>query len=846
VATRYCGFMGEILDVDLSTGRVSRYPMSDDDYAMLLGGKALGARILYDIVPPGADPLGPDNALVFTSGVLNGTGAPCSGRYNVSTKNALTHGIASANSGGTFGMYLKWAGFDGLILRGRADHPVWVEVLEGQVKIHDARHLWGLDTKATQAALPKNVSTAVIGPAGENLVRFASIVNGHRALARCGVGAVMGSKQVKAITAGGSRRIPIHDRDGFAKSVADWTKVLQSHPTTGVQLPAYGTAALANITNATHTFATRNFSSGHIENADGLSGETMAETILKSNGACRSCPIRCSREKVEVDGKVMRGPEFETVGLMGANLGHTDLAMVCRLNEACDLLGMDTISCGGTLGFAMELSERGMLESDLRFGKTDNLLQTVDDIAHRRGLGDELAEGSMRVAMRRGGLEFAPQAKGMEFAAYEPRGAVGHGLGYAVSNRGACHINGGYMIFFEATGGLTMDPLTPLGKPGLTVFQQNMFDAVASAGCCIFTTYAVIPGGGEKFISPHGLGGKVFNEVLKASRFLLGSQGRLPAWALPIHVPMMIPHTKVIATASGINCTLGHFTLAGERAYTIERMFNIREGFDTRDDALPARITDEPQRSWEPNSRVPLKEMLPVYYQVRDWDPQGFPTERLLGRLGLGSMVLDLRRALRDNGREERLRRMEAQDRGAHERLPEIFSAKAELEKARKDLGLSIRRAERVERAKGVRESGFRISWAKCQRCGLCAEACPVEAISWKKGGLAEIDQTKCIHCGKCEATCPPRFSAVARFAAEGVANRAHGPIYRVVMGKCGLCGFCIKKCPVNAISWKRTMTRKEMALIDEDVCVRCGDCVTQCLQNNPEKVNAIDVIVEA
>lgn len=837
MATRYCGFMGEILDVDLSTGKISQYPVSDDDYALLLGGKGLGARILYDIIPAGADPLGPENAMVFTTGVLNGTGAPCSSRFNVSTKNALTHGIASANSGGTFGTYLKWAGYDGIIVRGQADHPVWIEIVNNTIKIHDARHLWGLDTKTTEDALPSKVGKVVIGPAGENLVRYASIMSGHRVLARCGVGAVMGSKQLKAITAGGCRRVPIHDREGFAKAVAGWTKVLRSHPTTGVQLPAYGTAALANVTNATHTFGTRNFSSGHIENADELSGETMAETILVKNGACRSCPIRCAREKVEIDGEVMKGPEFETIGLMGANLGHTDLNMVTKLSKECDLLGMDTISCGGTLGFAMELSERGMLDSELRFGKTDNLIETVQDIAHRRGVGDELAEGSMRMAKRYGGMEFAPHAKGMEFAAYEPRGAVGHGLGYAVSNRGACHLNGGYMIFFEATGALTMDPLTPLAKPALTVFQQNMFDAVASSGCCIFTTYAVIPGGGEQVMNPHGVGGKVFNEVLKAARFLLGSQGRLPKWALPIHVPMMIPHTKTISTASGVDCTLGHFTLAGERAYTIERMFNIREGFDTRDDSLPARTTDEPERPDVPNSRVPLGEMLPVYYEVRDWDAQGFPKERLLDRLGLGFMISDLRDALRENGRAARLERMEEHDNLSHERLPEIYKIKEDLERSRDELDTAIRHAEKVEWAKAVRESTFRVDWARCQRCGLCAGDCPVKAITWKEGGLAEIDQGKCIQCGVCELSCPPRFSAIARGKGEGETDRAAVPFYRINDEKCTYCGLCGKKCPVDAIRWKK----KEMAVIDEELCVRCGLCYVKC----PKKWDAVDVIEE-
>jgi aldehyde:ferredoxin oxidoreductase len=831
VATRYCGFMGKILDVDLSTGRVGTYEVSDEDYASLLGGKGLGSRILYDIVPAGADPLGPDNALVFTPGVLTGSGAPCSSRHNLSTKNVLTGGIGSTNCGGTFGTYLKLAGADGLIVRGKADHPVWIEVLDGEVTIHDARHLWGLDTEATQAALPEEVSKVVIGPAGESLVRYASVLNGKRVLARCGVGAVMGSKLLKGITAGGCRRVPVYDREGFAKAVASWTKVLKSHPTTGEQLPRFGTAALVNLCDATHTLTTRNFSAGSIEGADELGGETMAETILAHNGACRSCPIRCSREKVVIDGRAMKGPEFETIGLLGSNLGHTDLAMVTRLSERCDQLGLDTISAGGTLGFAMELTERGMLQSDLRFGKTDNLLQTLEDIAHRRGLGDELAEGSMRLADKHGGMEFAPQAKGMEYAAYEPRGAAGHGLGYAVSNRGGCHINGGYMIFFEATGPMTMDPHTPLGKPAFVVFQQNMFDAVSSAGCCIFTTYAVIPGGGERFLNPHGRGGVVFAEILKAARFVLNGQGRLPAWALPIHLPL-IPHTKAVATLTGIDCTLGHFALVGERTYTIERMFNVREGFDRRDDSLPRRVTDEPERAHEPRSRVPLDEMLPVYYKVRDWEADGRPSERLLDRLGLASMIPALRKA-RAQGGVPRKERLASDDAAARERIPEALALVRELDRGRPEIDRAVRHAEASTWALEVRASSFRVDRARCQRCGLCADDCPVDAIAWSKGQLAEIDQGTCIRCGRCWKACPPRFSAIAMGSAKEA--RLSGPVYRIDDDKCTYCGLCAKRCPVTAIAWER----KKLACIDEELCVRCGRCKAVC----PEKWDAVDVI---
>ncbi len=626
--------MGPILDVDLTTGSVSTYDISDDDRRQFLGGKILAAKILWDNLKPGIDPLSPDNLMVFTAGTFNGAPLPSSSRFNCSTKNVLTGGVASSNCGGDFGIWMRKAGYDGLIVRGRADKPTWLEITEDDVTLHDATELWGKTTEEVQETLAKDVRDLVIGPAGENLVRFAAILSGDRAFGRCGVGAVMGSKNLKLITAKGKKKLPIHDRDRLKEVSKRWTKALQNHSITGKQLPSYGTAGLVNITNATHTLCTRNFQRGHWEHADDVSGETMAETILVKNGGCRSCPIRCGRV-VEYKGRNIKGPEFETIGMFGPSMQNRDLSKIVEWNYLADIYGLDTISLGSTIACAMELKERGLLDDlPVAFDDHEAVPQLIEDIAFRRGIGDRLAEGSARLAKDVGQPGLSMSAKGMEFAAYEPRNAVGHGLGYAVSNRGGCHINGGYLVYFEALGPVNMDPLTPKAKPAYNVFQQNMFDVVSAVGNCIFTTYAVIPDTPDWAYNPSGLSAKIASKALVASRAAVNHLSKLRPGVLPIHYPD-IPQSAALEALTGERFRLGDVMVAGERGFTLERMINLREGLLGETDALPPRLTDVPERADEPRSRVPLDEMKPVYYKVRGWDAAGIPNRSLLEKLGL-------------------------------------------------------------------------------------------------------------------------------------------------------------------------------------------------------------------
>lgn len=632
--SKYGGYMGKVLDIDLSTGKVGTYEVSDEDREKFLGGKALGAKILWDELQPGVDALSPENIMVFMTGPLNGTNAPCSSRFNLTTKNVLTGGITSSNSGGNFGIKLKGSGYDGLIIRGRAKKPVRIDIENEKVEIADAGDLWGKGAMEVQEGFDNKTATMAIGPAGENLVRYAAIITGERAFGRCGVGAVMGAKNLKLLTCKGEARPQARNKEAMKESIKKWAGILKKHSITGSQLPRFGTAGLITVTDATHTLPTNNFQKGNFEGAYTISGEYMTEKILIKNIGCVSCPIRCGRQ-VEYKGKKIKGPEFETLGMFGSSMGNADINKIVEWNYLCDELGIDTISCGSTLACAMELEEKGLLKkSGLGFGKVDKVSELIDKIAKRQGLGNDLAEGSMRLAEKYKGAQYAMHSKGLELAAYEPRSAVGHGLGYATGNRGGCHINGGYLVFLEALGPVTFDPYTTNAKAELTVMQQNLMEAISACGNCIFTSYAVVPDVPEKLYNPHGISAKIVDKVMQSARFVLGGQGKMKPGMMPIHPPFL-PHTKVLTHLTGMKLHMGNFTAVGERGFTMERLFNLREGIMDDQDTLPPRLTDEPQDPKNPNSRVRLSEMLPRYYKVRDWDQRGIPSARLLKKLGM-------------------------------------------------------------------------------------------------------------------------------------------------------------------------------------------------------------------
>ncbi|MDZ4168716.1 MAG: aldehyde ferredoxin oxidoreductase family protein [Coriobacteriia bacterium] len=641
------GWAGHVLHIDLTSSSVREYPWSTDERRAFVGGKVMAAKILYDLLEPGCDPLGPANVVVISTGPLTGSGAPSTSRFNVSSLSPLTGIVASSNCGGPFGVYLKKAGVDALVITGAASEPVWLEVREEGVEFHPAASVWGLTTSATQSALAAAVSTStptdgassstptrcgtlVIGPAGENAVRYAALLSGERAAGRAGLGAVLGAKNLKGLAAHGSQHVPLADPQRFSTHIKAWTSTLKAHPLTGKLLPAYGTGGLLPEMQELGIVATSNYRRGRFDGASELSGQRMADTRLTRTSGCMSCPIRCARV-VEVDGRSVKGPELETLVLMGSNLENPDLDFICRANVLLDDLGMDTMTTGVTLSLAMELAEQGVADFPVRFGSTDGLLDLLSDIAYRRRFGAELADGSRALGARYKASDYAMHVKGLELAAYEPRGAFGHALGYATSNRGGCHLNGGYMVALEGLG-LDMKRTSTRGKPALTAMFQDLMEAVSATGTCLFTTYAVLPGPVVRH-KRKPLGHAV-TAALSIASGPLALLRALPSGMLAIPMPL-IPHIRAIELATGERWGFGGFWQVGRRGFALERELALRFGVTAADDTLPGRSLTENLEPGNPGRPVPIADLTRAYYRHRGWDAAGRPKASLLRRLGL-------------------------------------------------------------------------------------------------------------------------------------------------------------------------------------------------------------------
>lgn len=629
MASKFKGYMGTICDINLSTGTVSEYPLSDEDREKYLGGRFIATKILWDELSPGVDAISPENILIVMTSPLTGTGAPSSSRYDISAKSPLTGLIGHSNSGGNFGMHLKRAGFDGVVVRGKAPKPVYIEFDNGSVHIRDAGNIWGMNTQDAQKAMGQG-GTMAIGPAGENQVLFASVVSQERSHGRCGMGAVMGSKNLKGMVARGSQKIPIYNNDEFKKHVKQWITMLQKHPATGEFAPRYGTAGFLTALSMNNALPTKNFSQGRFDRAWNIGGERLAEEFLVKNSGCVSCPIRCGRV-VEIDGKEVKGPEYEILSLLGSNMLIDDLDAIIQWNYQLDLLGLDAITTGTLMGFAAELNERGVWKCGIEFGKKDNISQVIEDIAYKRGIGQELSKGVRYLAKKFNAEDYAPHVKGLELAAYEPRASVGHGLGYATASRGACHLDGGYMIYFEVTGPVTLNPHHYRSKPSWTILDQNLLAAVSAGGNCLFTSWTFVPAIAYKVPGRKWLF-SLLQFILTHTWILIDVTVTMPKWLMRFHVPLL-PHTKAIELATGMKMDFGTYYLVGERGYTLERMFNIREGLTAKDDSLPARFTKEPLKFGKKGYVVPLDRMLKKYYKLRGWDDEGKPTEKLLKKL---------------------------------------------------------------------------------------------------------------------------------------------------------------------------------------------------------------------
>ncbi len=626
------GYAGRVLFVDLRARTFEFTPLDEETARLYIGGKGYGTRLLYDLTEPGLDPLGPGNPLIFATGPLNGSVAPQSNRFAVVCKSPLTGGIGNATCGGSFSFGMKKGGIDVLVVQGAADAPVRLEI-DGdadEVRFEDARELWGLGTYETQKRLgklpTKGWSHAVIGPAGENLVRYAGIVSNERIAGRTGVGAVMGSKALKAVSVRGSRKLDMEDPAKFKEYTKEVRQIFKDHPVLGESMKRFGTGAIVNTTNGRNIIPTRNFQRGHFEHAMKVSGEYMEDHELKGvKTSCIHCPVTCGRDvDVEGVGRV-KGPEYETLALLGPNLEIGDLKKVSEWNYHADDQGMDTISLGAVLSFAMELGERGMLDAPLHFGDPAGVTEMIQQIGARDGLGDDLAEGVKRMAEKYGGKEFAMHVKGLELSAYDPRGSYAQGVEYATTNRGGCHVQGASM-YMESTGPLTINPQSLKLKADIPVIQQNLACAINSMVLCIFTTYGMIPKAVHE-MDPNSLLYRAITKIFENSgptmRIAMSLKGRPMMW-----------FEKWLTYITGQTFSSGHLQEIGGRIFNLERMYNLREGMTGAADTLPHRILYEPTFKGM-DSGHPLDKLLPRYYRNRGWDAGGVPTQKTLDRLGV-------------------------------------------------------------------------------------------------------------------------------------------------------------------------------------------------------------------
>jgi aldehyde:ferredoxin oxidoreductase len=611
---------GKILRVNLTAGTVKSEPLNMEWARAYIGSRGLASKYLISEIDPKVDPLASENKLIWSTGPLTGTMASTGGRYTVVTKGPLTGAIACSNSGGYFGAELKMAGWDMIIVEGKSAKPVYLYVNDDVAEVRDAAHLWGKTVWETEEMLKKGLQDPLarvssIGRAGEQQVLYSSIVNDlHRAAGRSGVGAVMGSKNMKAIVVRGTKGVGnIRDPKAFMKATFEKKKILAENAVTGQGLPTYGTQVLMNVINEVGALPTRNHRDSQFEGAKDISAEAMAtprksdgKKHLVTNQACFGCTIACGRisKMDETHFTVANKPqywgasgglEYEAAWALGAANGVNDLEALQYANLLCNEDGVDPISFGATVGAVMELYEMGVLKKEeigieAPFGSAQALAFLAEQTVKGLGFGKIVGLGSKRLTAKYGHPELSMSVKGQEFPAYDGRGIQGIGLAYATSNRGACHLRG-YTIASEVLGiPVKTDPLESDGKPELVKAFQDATAAFDSSGLCIFTTFA---------------------------------------WGLADLAPQ-------IQAACGEEFTTEHLEKLGERIWNMEREFNNAAGFTHKDDNLPPRLLNEAVKTGPAKGKVnELAKMLPKYYEVRGWDPEGRPTAKTKERLGL-------------------------------------------------------------------------------------------------------------------------------------------------------------------------------------------------------------------
>jgi aldehyde:ferredoxin oxidoreductase len=603
------GTHGRFLDVDLTREKIKDLPIPQEYFRKYLGGRGLGARLLFDLLPEKTDPLTPENLLIFLTGPLTGSMVTGSSKFVVVTKSPLTGGWCDSYSSGRISVELKKVGYDGMIIRGKANRPCYLKIDDKGIKIKDANDVWGKDSFETEGIIKEmegNPSAGVssIGPAGENLVKFACINSDlYRQAGRGGVGAVMGSKRLKAIVVKGTKGLEVHDR----KKITELNREAHERALKSQVAQArmkYGTPLTLNITHTGGILPTKNFQFSTWEKALDKIDSVGVYKHHKTHKTCISCFVHCSLVTEASEGKykgaTVEGPEYETLGMFGSNLLIDSLSTIIQANILCDKLGVDTISTGNVIGFAMECFERGLITPQeagglpLRFGDAEAALTTIEMIATREGLGDLLAEGVKATSVRigKGSERFAMHVKGMEFPAYEPRGAFGSGLSYAVSPRGACHRRA-WPPAMEILGGFP--PYTIEGK-------AEMIKGLYDENC-------------------------VLHSLLVCD---------MPAKFIPLSLD---DYSDYLQAVTGESITKDEFLTVADRVETLIRLFNLREGFTREDDTLPHRTLHEPLTDGPAKGKFlgaeNLSRMIDDYYALRGWDSAGVPTKETLRKYEL-------------------------------------------------------------------------------------------------------------------------------------------------------------------------------------------------------------------
>jgi aldehyde:ferredoxin oxidoreductase len=612
----HTGYMGSILRVNLSTGVVIREELPDELKRQFIGGRGFGAKLLFDELKPGIDPLSPDNKLIFQCGPLAGTGAQSCSRWIVTTKSPLTGGYFRSCAGGPFGAEVKSAGYDILIAEGRAATPVYIWIDDDRVEIRDASKLSGKLTHETAAAIrselgDNRIKAAVIGPSGEKLVRFSAIVDGRRTASRGGVGAVMGSKNLKAVAVRGTKHPELADRGALKAVIKKQMERVKNDP----RLQGFrhlGTAAAVGFCHELGIYPVRNFQRGVMPEVNGNLTAAKFDELFQSDVYCKSCPIHCGGiYKVPpgpFSGQPCEGPEYETLYAFGGEIGNSDPALVLEANRLCDDYGVDTMTAGATIGFAMECYEKGLLTKHdldgiaLTWGDQAAVMAILKKMVLREGAGDWLAEGSRLAAQKIGhGAEaFSMQVKGLELAGYDPRGLKGLGLNYATAALGASHCVGQCPQELMGTG--PNDRFAFAGKGAMCMMNQDKVASFETGIVCIFPMQF-------KLIDLPGL-------------------------------------AAMLQAATGIEQfgDEAYLRLVGERIWNMERAFNCREGFTRADDRLPERFLRESHGEGPlAGKTVELEAMLDEYYDVRGWDRKtGCPTRAKLESLGLSAVAAEL------------------------------------------------------------------------------------------------------------------------------------------------------------------------------------------------------------